>query len=235
MPTIHPTDYQQINAMLGVQSPPKELEQEYFTRLRMLQLAGVDGPLGPVALVDLIRSLGFDPAEEPLPCVPWERYPADGTIRVEARWRIGNEDKWLSGVFRGVVGQDLIAVQMESEPIARHFLSSEVRLAADQAAPQRDIVSPNQPDLIDASGAPCDMEVPDIGPDDPTILSIRQPAHEEFDWCLVGAGRDVFVREGSGEIVGSMMAVAGNSLLLQVQGEPEPRWFDSDLCALERD
>lgn len=233
MATIHPSDCRQITAMLGTE-PPKELEQEYITRLRMLRLAGHSGPLGPVALVDLIRSLGFDPAEEPQPCVPWERYPADGSIRVEAQWSAGN---WLRGVFRGVVavGPVRIAVQLDGEPIARDFVPSDVRLAADQCRPQCDTVSLFPDESIDASGAPCDMEVPDIGPDDPTILSIRQPAHEEFDWCLVGAGRDVFVREGSGEIVGSMMAVAGNSILLQVQGEPEPRWFDSDLCALERD
>lgn len=235
MPTIHPVDAKLINLMLGVALPPKEIEQEYFARRRMLELTGWphDSDLGPITLVDMLRSLGFDPPEESPPCVPWNRYPQDGSIRVEARWRIANHYEWLSGVFLGFVGYGYLSVKLDSEPVSRAFLESDVRLAANQRR-QCDTVSP-QTDSIDASDAPRDMEVPDIGPDDPTVLSISPPAHEEFDWCMVSAGQDVFVQDGDVEIVGSMMAVAGNEILLQIQGEPAPRWFNADACALERD
>jgi hypothetical protein len=135
---IHFDDQRLIKAMLGVTEVPKELEQEYSLRRRMLRLAGHSGPLGSVAMIDLIRYLGFDPAEEPLPDVPWERYPANETIRVAVRWTDQLGAPWLHGVLCGVLDSGKVAVRMVSGPdrfesIVRTFDRSYVRLAAVQS------------------------------------------------------------------------------------------------------
>lgn len=228
---IHPTDSQQIAAMLGVAQPPKELEQEYFIRVRMLHLAGLCAPLGPTAIIDMLRSLGFDPAEEPRPCVPWERYPQDGTIRVEGKNQSRLGDTWVRGVFLGLDEKGIVATRVGNDPIIRWFLPSDVRLAADQDAGKSDTLS-LFPDSLDASAAPCDMEVPDVGPDDPTVIAINPPAPEELDWCMVGSGTTVYARDPFGVREGAMVAVAGNSLLLQFPGDDELRWFDMADCSL---
>ena len=135
---IHACDQLLIKTMLGVSEIPKELEQEYTLRLRMLRLIGSTGPLGSVGLIDLIRYLGFDPAEEPLPDVPWERYPANETIRVAVRWTDQIGAPWLHGVLCGVLDSGKVAVRMVSGPdrfesIVRTFDRSYVRLAANQS------------------------------------------------------------------------------------------------------
>lgn len=230
---IHPTDSQQITAMLGVDQPPKELEQEYFIRVRMLHLVGLCAPLGPIAIIDMLRSLGFDPAEEPRPCVPWERYPQDGTIRVEGKNQSRLGDTWVRGVFLGLDEKGIVATRVGNDPIIRWFLPNDVRLAADQCHKISDTLS-LIPDSLDASAAPCDMEVPDVGPDDPTV--INPPAFELLDWGTVGSGTTVYVRDCVGVVLsGEMVAVAGDAILLQVHGEAEARWFDMNACSLDRD
>ena len=142
---IHPDDQRLINTMLGVIDVPKELEQEYSLRRRMLRLAGNTGPLGLVALIDLIRYLGFDPAEEPLPDVPWERYPANESIRVAVRWTKEPTSPWFHGLFCGIVQDGSLLVRMFSgqnshESIVRTFHRGDVRLSADQS--ECDTLSP---------------------------------------------------------------------------------------------
>lgn len=235
MQTIHPADAQQINAMLGVQEPPKEMEQEYLARLRMLVLAGwpTDRPLGPITLVDMLRSLGFDPPEELSPDVPWDRYPVDGSIRVEARWKIGNGYHWLRGVFRGVANAGIITVQLESEPIARDFLTSEVRHAANQCRRDCDTVSRYLTEPIDASGAPRDMEVPDIGPDDPTEIAVSPPAAEEFDWEIVAQGTPVCVSDDTVTRDGTFVAAKDQCVAVTLDGENFYRWYKQHCCSLK--
>lgn len=152
MSAIHPIDQRLITAMLGLSEVPKELEQEYSVRLRMWSLAGNVGPLGHVALIDLIRYLGFDPPEEPRPDVPWERYPANETIRVAVRWTKEPTSPWFHGLFCGIVQDGSVLVRMFSgqnshESIVRTFHRNDVRLSANQS--ECDTLSPLHETHID--------------------------------------------------------------------------------------
>lgn len=56
---------------------------------------------------------------------------------------------------------------------------------------------------------------------------------EVFDWSAVTTGTDVWVQdENDGLLEGKLIALAGDKLSLLIDGETEPRDFDSEICTL---
>ena len=107
---IVPDDEICIQNMLGVDAISPVIEEEYLVRARMMhrQLAG--GPIGPVAIVDMLRFLGFGPP-----------VPSTGTSGKPVVWRdidVGTdielhfEGQWKGGyTFQGEVGGGTIAIK----------------------------------------------------------------------------------------------------------------------------
>jgi hypothetical protein len=107
---IVPDDEICIQNMLGVDAIAPEIEEEYLIRARMLhrQLSG--GPIGPVAVVDMLRSLGYGP---PVPTSGASDKPVvwrDVVVGTEIDLHI--EDQWKSGyTFQGEVGGGTLAIK----------------------------------------------------------------------------------------------------------------------------
>ena len=112
MPLV-PDDELCIQQMLGILEIPEEIEQEYMIRVRMLhrQLSG--GPIGPIAIVGMLRHLDIGP---PPPQVVNDDGMADWR-RVEVGTRV---DVKIDGVwqtddqiaFAGEVGSGTVAVNI---------------------------------------------------------------------------------------------------------------------------
>ena len=62
----HPTDEQSLYRLLGVTDLPESVVDEYGLRLKMFHRDGASGPLGTLALIDMLRFLKVDlPAAAP--------------------------------------------------------------------------------------------------------------------------------------------------------------------------
>ena len=108
---IVPDDELCIQQMLGIVEIPEDILEEYMIRARMFhrQLSG--GAIGPVAIVDMLRALGYGP-------LPPQATNDEGN----ADWRLVERDtrvdiridgKWISDpgiTFQGEVGGGTVAV-----------------------------------------------------------------------------------------------------------------------------
>jgi len=128
------TDADILERMLGDGSIPSALEDEYQLRLRMLHAAGVSGPLGAIALVDLVRACGIRPEivmpERP-PTVDWQSLPQDGSTLVEAQFN----GQWMPGKFIGFVGDGTLQVKLDNDDYVRECHGHMVRLPPMKARP----------------------------------------------------------------------------------------------------
>ena len=127
---IVPDDEMCIQQMLGIDAIPEDIEREYMIRARMLhrQLAG--GAIGPIAVVDLLRALGYGPpppqATDDEGRIVWRRVE-QGTpvnVRVDGQWSPNGQNV----TFQGEVGGGTIAVQWANGRIDE-FNAFDVRLA----------------------------------------------------------------------------------------------------------
>ena len=136
---ICPSDEQTLFRILGTEVPPKEARVELDKRTRMYHCAGGSGPIGVLAVIDMVRFLGLEKAERPEDkalelvkdadgLVEWRKLPTDGSIKVMA-FRYG---KYLPGSFKGFVQHGSIAVVLDNEPDFVHeILKDQIRLFTD--------------------------------------------------------------------------------------------------------
>lgn len=123
MPLI-PEDELCVQQMLGIDVIPEDIEIEYMIRVRMLhrQLAG--GPIGPVAIVDMLRYLNIGPP--PAQVVnedgqaDWRRVVVDTPVEAMV------DEEWVAGLFAGEVGGGTIAVKINGK--IDEFNSFQVRI-----------------------------------------------------------------------------------------------------------
>lgn len=82
---IHPQDEQSLQRLLGVETPPKSVLDEYRIRLALFHRDGHSGPLGTIALIDLVRSQGLKPPVIPKDktVVDWRTVATDGSVYVD--------------------------------------------------------------------------------------------------------------------------------------------------------
>jgi hypothetical protein len=90
---------------------------------------GNTGPLRTLALIDLVRSLGYVPkqAEAKPQEVDWRLYPQDGSVRVEALV----SGQWTPGRFFGFVQYGMLAVRLDSSAFMGEYRRDVVRLVSD--------------------------------------------------------------------------------------------------------
>jgi len=216
MPLI-PDDELCVQQMLGIVDIPEDIEREYMIRARMLhrQLAG--GAIGPVAIVDMLRSLDYGP---PPPQVvnadgnaDWRRIDPGTEVEV----RISGE--WVRGdcTFAGEIGGGTVAVKVKGN--IDEFNSFDVRIPSGELPsdvdaesfsveadrpvgdarlsllnddPSKDIepLPKNEVEKLPVQG--------DIGSDDevPPHRPATMVAGEKIDWRTVKKGSEVWLRDG---------------------------------------
>jgi len=201
---IHTQDETSLRRMLGCEVPD-EVRAECDLRTRMYHADGNSGPLGSVALIDMVRWMGLSPknVERPVEQVDWRQYPQDGTVRVEARFF----GQWMAGRFLGFVEAGTLAVRLEDDATVEECRPDMVRLADgislssggslvdEQAAPPEDEDGPDarlqlleEEPVVDIS----EESEPDVEYEEeaePQPVASDQPAEE-------GARVRVYLAEG---------------------------------------
>lgn len=132
---------------------PPETEAEYVRRLRIKHTTRT-GPLGDDALIDMLRSLGYEitkPEAAVEVRIDWHLVP-EGT-EIEAK----DEKGWRIGAFGGVVDDGLLVVLFPGDDYSYEFPRHNVRLA-DVPEVQGDAEDPVVPSLSSA----LDDRSPDI-------------------------------------------------------------------------
>lgn len=184
MTFVQPQDEQNLQRLLGVGEIPEPVLAEYRCRLEMYHRTGNSGPLGPHALIDLIRFLGLrSPKVDDKPVViDWRSIPQDGSVRVEGRFF----GEWRPGVFLGFVEHGTLAVRFDEDPTIRECQAHMLRLA------KSDTLSHFKPDPEDKPDVRADFAAPKVV--DPPEQEESEPTwRADMDWSSVEKGAKVWV------------------------------------------
>jgi len=116
---IHTQDEQSLCRFLGTVEFRQDVLDEYRLRQGMFHADGNSGPLGSMALVEMLRYLGYGelPSERERKVIHWAEEPKDGSIAVEVEW----QGKKVQGRFLGVVGAGSLVVRLPDDPVLREF------------------------------------------------------------------------------------------------------------------
>lgn len=210
-------DWETIQRMIGQEVIPTEIVAEYETRLKMYHANGSSGPLGPIAIISLLRSWGYGPKPTPAAeaAIDWRKYSQDGSVRVEARFN----GQWVPGSFLGFVEGGTLAIRLDVDDEIRECYSAIVRLAGDATQQVMGVFSAAKPNLalpVDGSlgGDGDGNEIESLGP--------------QVDWQSVEAGEAVYIDDDGDSLDGQFVRIGaegpqGLQLLVQVDGEDSPR------------
>jgi hypothetical protein len=168
-------DEESLQRMLGVEphSFPPAVIAEYELRLQMFHGDGHSGPIGTVAIIDMLRSmkLGPRPRNELPKETDWVRMPKDGSVTVEAYVKSAEdgEHKWVIGTYLGIVGVGTLAVRLDGASWVHEFTRKDVRIAREK--PPEPVVNP-----VEGSW---EMDEPVLVEDGNTYLAGVFKAHRE--------------------------------------------------------
>ncbi len=186
---VVPQDEQTLQRLLGVETLPDKVVSEYEIRASLFHRSGSTGPLGPLALVDLVRFLGLrsPKVEAPPVKVDWRALPQNGTVRVEGKF-FGD---WRPGVFVGLVEHGTLGVRFDDDPVIRECRADMLRLS-DAPLPKEglniepvsDTVSQEQPDA--RAGL---LDGPEIVEADEEPWKSKTP---NIDWSAITPGVNVW-------------------------------------------
>ena len=148
-------DEDSLRRMLGVEPDqfPSVVVAEYELRLRMFHSDGHSGPIGTVAIIDMLRGFKLGPPRliNKLPLeADWSKVPMDGTVRVEVKMQSAAENgelRWFSGVYLGQVGMGTLAVRLDGFAYVREFRRNEVRFVR-----EKPVEAVEEPDAAWTSG-----------------------------------------------------------------------------------
>jgi hypothetical protein len=129
---IVPQDEFMLQSMLGVDTIPDDILDEYLKRVRYLHKATSGGPVGAGMLVDMLRFLGHEPAvggaKVPGSQVDWRN------IKIGTRVNVRRAGRWslASTVcrFAGFVDMGTLAVELPGGRVDE-FMRFDVRIAID--------------------------------------------------------------------------------------------------------
>lgn len=199
---IHPDDDAALQRMIGKTELPADVQEEYEIRATMFHRNGGTGPLRGLALVDLVRFLGYMPPrrEKPSADVDWRKYPTDGSVQVEARFY----GAWMPGRFLGFVEHGTLAVRLDEDSKVRECRKDMVRLVG--------IEEKLRPDADDKPDARADL-LEDDEPPAPTVA----PNLDATDWSEVAEGTAVWV-DNDGDIEDAVfLRAADDKVIVRTQ------------------
>jgi hypothetical protein len=113
----------------------EEVKSEYETRLSMFHSDGNSGPLGSLALIDMVRSLGLGGRSRKVTgvAVNWRDVATNGTVCVIA--------DGSPGKFVGFCDHGLLAVRLDDNEFVQEFRASQVQIGV-QPAPEKEPIPP---------------------------------------------------------------------------------------------
>lgn len=218
---IHPSDMQTLERMFqGDFKVSEKLELEYLMRLHMYHSDGNSGPLGTLAMIDLVRFLGIrpKPKEVAQPTVDWSQVPDDGRAVVEARF-FGD---WVRGRYLGLVNSGgTLAVKLDGVSAVRECCAHMVRLV--EVTDTVSVSDEVPPVAVDELGPPVEQD--EEVEDEPEVEAAFDE-EDTTDWSTVAAGSPVWVALANdlhdGKLVDVLETDAdGKALKLRVQLEQE--------------
>jgi len=234
---LMPLDEETVVAMVGVGSVanlPKEFMDEYLLRATMLARAGKAGPIGPLAMLHLIREFKLEP---PKPKVAVEVSDWD-TMAKGSRIVFRGQ----GGVYCGNSSLSTVLIRLDGRNAQEEVLASEVKSDENQIAPgipnaafEREPLPPAAKLTEPRSGIAGDIIRPEIEPE-----AQEKAAAILSQWGMVDAGSPVWVRGGgdgewiAGEYVDvSEQGAAGKSSTLVVAIDGKRTVVDSADVTLE--
>ena len=129
---LHREDEVNLGRILRVSQFSDQLLAEYEIRVRMYHACGASGALGPLALIDMVRSMKLTPTvvKEAPAKVDWRQVPRNGTIRIKAMF-FGD---WQLGTYYGFGDDGALEVKMDHDDYRRQMPRHAVQLADNAAA-----------------------------------------------------------------------------------------------------
>jgi hypothetical protein len=238
---IHPYDLDSLHAMLGPGEIPVDVDAEYAIRLNLLHRGGQQGPLGPLGLVELVRSLGYGKSQAAVEesKTVWRDYPQDGSVRVEVLEEDGLSV--TSGTFTGFVGYGTLAIQVSDDPvIVREYLPNRVRIVSvDPKWPTKELV-PQPPETVKPVDPVAVIEAieavePALEQEArPHVVVTRKDWKAATDWSAIAAGLQVLVEHEDEIWNGTLVSVVDpQTLSVQLEGEADPRVIDVEHVELK--
>jgi len=228
---IVPDDEICIQNMLGLDIIPKDIEDEYMVRARMLhrQLSG--GPIGPVAVVDMLRALGHGPpaaapGDSGKPTV-WRTVDVDTAIELS----IDGEWKCEGHTFQGEVGGGTLAVKVNGRideypawqvRISDRGLPSDVdKLSFEKPANTERIVGDARVALLDENNeVEIKNETSEISAEEPPM----QPQLDKVNWGTVKKGTGIWYRDGEDVFDAEFQrCVKDGMAVIKIEGEAKSR------------
>lgn len=123
---MNPQDEQSLLRLLGTNTVPEEVQHEYRIRVKWFHSDGHSGPMGTLALVNMLRYLGYkaNPEQEKPKVTDWRAVPKDKSVQVEVEWQ--NEKRL--GRFCGMVGAGMLMIDMDGDEMVREFPPYQVKV-----------------------------------------------------------------------------------------------------------
>lgn len=179
-------DEDSLRRMIGMEPDrlPPEILKEYMVRIRMYHMNGHSGPLGTIGLIDMLRAKGYGPkaVAEKVADIDWSRVSTRGEVEVEALV----EDKWLKGVYKGLVdGGVKLGILLDGEEWQREFGRKSVRICRKKTLEE---------ELAAVGGHP----VRDCKPGD-ALLVFEDGDHKDALFQKIKDGKVVAVLKGEGK------------------------------------
>lgn len=203
---IQPDDEVSLLRMLKADRLPSDVRQECELRTRWFHADGNSGRLGTLAMIDILRHLGYSPPAAPAPIVPAVALLPVGSP-VEANFFGG----WQPGTMLGLGPGGTIVVRLDSDNSVKECHAHVVRVA-DVAS----VTAPLPEEKPAKATKPAEYREPPA-----EVL----PAAQEIDWGNVEAGAEVWINDGDDVKDGRLVAYHGEFMTCHVDGEDSARDF----------
>lgn len=224
----HSEDRENLDRILGEGRVGDVVLAELETWTKMMHRAGHPGPIGPVALVSLCRFLGLVPPETAKPAVvqDWESVPKGA--RVEAKFA----GSWHPGVYRGPISMGSLGVTLDGDDRILETSQFYVRLEGGE--------SPKAPEdfatvatFVTTSNEPFVAAETEVPPPIPEPVPVgKETTDIGGEWEAAQPGAAVWLQADDDELDAKFIRVTDGGLLVQVEGESEPREVARDAAML---
>lgn len=209
---LHEQDADTFERFLGTNEIPKKFVREYSLRISLYHRDGNSGPLGTLAIIELLRFGGWrppHPADEPEEETNWDAVKR-GT-RVEARF-FGS---WAPGEFVGFGEHKVLLVRLDDDEFIKECRRDMVRVAEDQTprvvevVEQKEVLPPD-PDEVPSDHADVMPEAPKADEWVPPTVETPAGQFKQTDWTQVAAGDEVWVTLNDEPMDGTFVSVAND-------------------------
>ena len=221
-----PDDELLIQEILGINTIPDDILSEYALRIRMYHKQGAGGGLGPLALIDMLRFVGYSCESakmiKPVERVNWREQKIGSVVEVRV------DGLWLNtpATFEGEVGGGILAVERFGK--IDEFNSFDVRL------PASELPSDVDPEAFKKENATREKDQPDAR--DSLILTDEQERSivdsifdnsemTKRDWSKTKKGTRIWYRDQNNDVHQGDFGrfVKGDKCEIQLDGENSRR------------